>query len=63
MLVSDHDTQVLYETCSSKECSRSCYSEVGMLWLSFLALGSLESRLSLIVRVNVVLNRTVVDSD
>lgn len=27
MLVSDHDTQVLDEVCTSKECSRDCYNE------------------------------------
>lgn len=27
MLVSDQDTQVLYDTCASKECSKDCYSE------------------------------------
>lgn len=33
MLASDQDTQVLYETCASKECSKDCYSEVGFPWL------------------------------
>lgn len=33
MLASDQDTQVLYETCASKECSKDCYSEVSFLWL------------------------------
>ena len=63
MLVSDHDTQVLYETCSSKECSKSCYSEVGVLWLFSIIILSLLwnlfiSRLSMIIRLNVVLTVT-----
>jgi len=28
MLVSDQDIQVLYETCSSKECTKACIKEI-----------------------------------
>lgn len=34
MLVSDQDIQVLYETCASKECTKACFNEVGLLWHS-----------------------------
>lgn len=35
MLVNDQDIQVLYETCSSKECTKACIKEVGfkVVWL------------------------------
>lgn len=29
MLVNDQDIQVLYENCSSNECTKACYKEVG----------------------------------
>lgn len=34
MLVSDYDTQVLYEVCASRECSKDCHMEVGFLRLN-----------------------------
>ena len=30
MLVNDQDIQVLYEACSSKECSKACHKDVGV---------------------------------
>ena len=29
MLVNDQDVQVLYEACSSKDCTKACNKEVG----------------------------------
>lgn len=38
MLVSDYDTQVLYEVCASRECSKDCHMEVGFLRLNYVGL-------------------------
>ncbi|XP_067028366.1 probable tubulin polyglutamylase ttll-15 isoform X2 [Acropora muricata] len=35
MLVSDYDTQVLYQVCASRECSKDCHMEVGFLRLNY----------------------------
>ena len=37
MLVNDQDVQVLYETCSSKECTKACIKEVGHTAVSLFA--------------------------